>query len=106
MRDTFGQRLQEARERVGCSQRGLGVRMGLPPKQASVYVNRWERQGKQPSWEAIDKMAQVLAVPPAFFLADNTLLAEVILLAGTKDRERLQALLETLQEEENRKSDP
>ena len=106
MRDTFGQRLREARERVGCSQRGLGVRIGLPPKQASVYINRWERQGKQPSWEAIGKMAQVLEVSPAFFLADNDMLAEVILLTGTKDRERLQELLATLREEENRKPEP
>ena len=106
MRDTFGQRLREARERVGCSQRGLGVRIGLPPKQASVYINRWERQGKQPSWEAIGKMAKVLEVPPSFFLADNDMLAEVILLVGTKDRERLQELLATLREEENRKPEP
>ena len=97
MRDTFGQRLREARERVGCSQRGLGVRIGLPPKQASVYINRWERQGKQPSWEAIGKMAQVLEVSPAFFLADNDLLAEVILLAGTKNKKQLQDWLATLQ---------
>ena len=96
MRDTFGRRLREARERVGCSQRGLGVRIGLPPKQASVYINRWERQGKQPSWEAIGKMAQVLEVPPAFFLANDDMLAEIILLAGTKDGEQLRELLATL----------
>lgn len=106
MRDTFGRRLREARERVGCSQRGLGVRMGLPPKKASVYVNRWERQGKQPSWEAIAKMAQVLGVPPAFFLADNDMLAEVILLVGINDQGRLQELLATLRKEENGKPKP
>ena len=93
MRETFGKRLREARERIGCSQRGLGVRMGLPPKKASVYINRWERQGKQPNWEAIEKMAGVLEVPAAFFLADDDTLAEIILLAGgMADAERKKLL--------------
>ncbi|MBF0137495.1 MAG: helix-turn-helix domain-containing protein [Magnetococcus sp. DMHC-1] len=82
MKETFGRRLREAREKIGCSQRGLGVKIGLPPKKASVYVNRWERQGKQPNWETIDKMAEALHVPPAFFLAEDDALAEIILLVG------------------------
>ena len=98
MRETFKQRLREARERVECSQRGLGVRMGLPPKKASVYINRWERQGKQPNWEAIEKMAGVLEVPAAFFLADDDTLAEIILLAGGMPSAEKEALVATLRE--------
>lgn len=95
MRDIFGKRLREARERAGCSQRGLGVRIGLPPKKASVYVNRWERQGKQPNWETIEKMARALRTPPAFFLADDDALAQIILLTGgMAETERKKLMME------------
>ena len=96
MRETFGRRLRYARERIGCSQRGLGVLMGLPPKKASVYINRWERQGKQPGWEAIGKMAEVLGVSPAFFLADDDILAEIILLTGKLAEAEKKRLLDAL----------
>ncbi len=96
MRDTFRNRLREARERAGFSQRGLAVKIGLPPKKASVYVNRWERQGKQPCWEDIAKMARVLEIPPAFFLADDDLLAQIILLAGGMTETDRKGLLEEL----------
>ena len=82
MRDILGKRLREAQERVGFSQRGLEVHIGLPPKKASVYINRWERQGVQPTWENIEKMARTLETPSAFFLAEDDVLAEIILLAN------------------------
>lgn len=98
MREIFVRRLREARELREFSQRGLGVKIGLPPKKASVYINRWERQGKQPNWEDIGKIAEVLEIPPAYFLADDDTLAEIILLLGGIPKSDWPALAAELRE--------
>ncbi len=94
----FGKRLREARKLAGISQRGLGVKMALPPKKASVYVNRWELGKRAPRYDDIQKMADVLGVSPAFFFLgpEEDTMAEIILLAGRMEESERKGLLEEL----------
>ncbi|MBF0379842.1 MAG: helix-turn-helix transcriptional regulator [Magnetococcales bacterium] len=94
----FGRRLKQARKRVGITQRGLGVKMSLPPNKASVYVNRWELGTRSPRYDDIQKMAKVLGVSPAFFFLgpEEDALAEIILLLGSASGEKLDEILDSL----------
>lgn len=63
------QRLKEARERAGLSQRELGLRAGMDPGSASARVNQYERGRHTPDFGTLASIAQVLNVPVAYFYA-------------------------------------
>ena len=79
LRTVFGQRLKEARLAAGLSQRELGRRIGLPEDVVSSRVTRYERGSSEPDFATALKLANELGVPLAYLLADNDLLAEIIL---------------------------
>lgn len=75
----FGQRLREARLRVGIAQDKLGVMVGLDEGTASARISRYETGTHEPPVEFASKLAQVLQIPTAFLYCENDELAAVIL---------------------------
>ena len=75
----FARRLAQARERVGLSQRQLGVLAGLDPAVASPRINQYERGKHEPQLKTAKKLADVLGIPAAFLYAEDAILAELLL---------------------------
>lgn len=75
----FAKRLKEARLALGISQRELGRRIGLSEDVVSSRVTRYERGTSEPDFETAGKLAKELGVPLAYLLADNDVLADIIL---------------------------
>lgn len=75
----FAKRLKELRLAKGLSQRELGRRIGLSEEVVSSRVNRYERGTSEPDFSTASKLAKELGVPLSYLVADNELLAEMIL---------------------------
>ena len=93
----FALRLREARKRVGISQMTLGVLAGIDEMSASPRINQYERGKHVPDLEMMARLAGVLGVPTAYFLADEDLLARWILAftrIGTDNRAEVVAQIE------------
>ena len=74
-----GNRLREARERAGISQKQLGIRAGLDPSVASARINQYEKGKHLPHFETAQQLAKVLGVPTPYLYADDDTLATWIL---------------------------
>lgn len=74
----YSRRLREAREAYGISQRALGVQAGLDEFVASTRVNRYETGVHQPDLQTLQRLAEVLGLPVAYFYADSDELAQLI----------------------------
>ena len=83
LQQIFIARLKDARKRQKLSQEALGIAIGLDESVASTRINRYENGIHQPDWGTLAKIAEVLQVPPAYFLADDDL--ATYLLAYSKD---------------------
>lgn len=64
---------------AGLSQRELGRRIGLPEEVVSSRVTRYERGTSEPDFDTAEKLARELGVPLSYLVADNELLADIIL---------------------------
>lgn len=74
----FMQRLTQAREALGFSQRELGSRMGLPDETAATRINRYERGGSEPDLHTAQAVADALGVPLSWLVCTDARLAEMI----------------------------
>lgn len=72
-------RLKEARQRAGLSQERLGVLAGIDEFSASARMNQYERGKHSPSLRLIERIAQILGVPAAYFYTTDESLASLIL---------------------------
>lgn len=75
----YSRRLREARQVYGLSQRNLGIKAGLDDFVASTRVNRYETGVHQPDLQTIQRLANALEVPVAYFYAEEDDLAQMIL---------------------------
>jgi len=75
----FSQRLKQAREMRGLSQRQLGGLLGLGKATGGVRVNRYEQQTSKSDIQTAADLATVLQVPLAYLFADTEELAAHIL---------------------------
>lgn len=75
----FGRRLREARLRAGIAQDQLGVMIGLDEGCSSARMSRYENGVHEPPFIWVEKMADVLGVPAAYFYCDDDRLAEIML---------------------------
>ena len=73
LQQIFTTRLKDARKRRKLSQEALGIAIGLDESVASTRINRYEKGIHQPDFITLAKIAEVLQVPPAYFLADDDL---------------------------------
>ena len=93
VRALFASRLIQARQLRALSQRALGDRMGLGKDKGSSRINRYEHQVTAIGFDNLEKLAEILDVPPAYLLADNATMADAILaLAKAKPRHQDQLL--------------
>ena len=96
----FSNRLKEARVKKGYSQEQLGLDAGLDPMSASTRMNRYELAKRTPDFSLVEKFAEVLDVPPAYFFSKDDDMAELILhfskLRPQQKIELLKALSELL----------
>ncbi|MCE4372554.1 helix-turn-helix domain-containing protein [Xanthomonas hortorum] len=75
----YSRRLREARQVYGLSQRNLGIKAGLDDFVASTRINRYETGVHQPDLQTIQRLANALDVPVAYFYAEEDDLAQMIL---------------------------
>ncbi|EHK9000025.1 helix-turn-helix transcriptional regulator [Vibrio vulnificus] len=95
----FPQRLKQARNRVGISQRELGIRLGMDPSSASGRMNHYEKGRHMPDIGTLQKLAQELGVPVAFFFSDSDSSAELACLIEQLNEKEKQALITHLKQE-------
>lgn len=74
-----GNRLREARGRLGISQKQLGIKAGLDPSVASPRINQYETGKHVPDIQTAQRLADVLAVPAPYLYTEDDLLAAWIL---------------------------
>ena len=74
-----GNRLREARELLGISQKQLGIKAGLDPSVASPRINQYETGKHVPDIQTAQRLAEVLGVPAPYLYAEDNLLAAWIL---------------------------
>ena len=85
----FSRRLRQARERLGISQRNVGIATGLDPGVASARINRYEQAVHLPDFATSERLAAVLEVPLAYLFADDDDLAELILAHASKSQDKV-----------------
>lgn len=71
-------RLKEARIAAGISQKELGIAAGIDEFSASPRINQYETGKHTPDFTTLKQLANVLAVPTAYFYAEEDDLAVII----------------------------
>ncbi|UUY07315.1 helix-turn-helix domain-containing protein [Pseudomonas sp. J452] len=66
---TLSKRIREARLRTGLSQERLGIRIGIDPASARARMNRYELGKRVPDLELVERLAEELDLPAAYFHA-------------------------------------
>ena len=56
----------------------LGLAIGLDEFVASTRINRYEKGNHQPDLNTLQKIAEVLEVPPAFFFSDDEFSVKIL----------------------------
>ncbi|EGT0653616.1 helix-turn-helix transcriptional regulator [Citrobacter freundii] len=74
----FSKRLKEARLTKGLSQKQLGILAGIDEFVASPRINRYEKGVHQANIEIVQRLADVLELPLAYFYAEDDDLASMI----------------------------
>jgi len=91
----FTRRLYEARKLSGLSQESLGIKAGLEEASASTRMNRYEVGARMPDMELVERLAQVLNVPAAYFYADSDEVAWLLVTFHRMKPAERKALIET-----------
>lgn len=89
----FASRLKQARLLTGYTQMQLGVAAQIDEYSASARINQYERGKHYPDFGTVQRLAQALKVPSAFFYAVDDKLAELILCFGALDACKQETLL-------------
>jgi transcriptional regulator with XRE-family HTH domain len=74
-----GNRLREARGRLGISQKQLGIKAGFDPSVASPRINQYETGKHVPDVQTAQRLAGILGVPAPYLYAEDDQLAAWIL---------------------------
>lgn len=90
------ERLKEARNRAGISQRSLGILVGFDPSSASSRMNHYEKGRHVPDIDTLRRIAAELNVPLNYFFCDDQTTAELALLISQMTDEERANLIETL----------
>lgn len=94
----LGRRIRAARLARGWTQAQLGERLfGVDdPNSAAPRVSRWERGMHKPDLDTIEKLAKVLELPAAYFVATPDVVAEAILLISQMSPRKQKEVVEIL----------
>ncbi len=88
-------RLKQARLRTGLSQRALGIASGIEESVASARMNQYERGKHTPAPLILERIAEALRIPAAFFHAKDDGLAELIRYYGQLSADGREKTIET-----------
>jgi len=80
-------RLKTARKAAGFTQQQLGIALGMEPNTASARMNQYEKGKHAPDYLTMQRIAQKLDVPVAYFYCDDDLLAELFCLVSKLSKE-------------------
>jgi len=89
----FQKRLREIREKLGLSQKALGMQIGIDQFSASPRMNQYERGKHFPDQSTLDRLASVVGVPVSYFFAKEDDLAELLVLWAELSSEQRSAVL-------------
>lgn len=90
----FARRLKAARQRAKLTQAHLGVAAGIEEASASSRVNQYERGKHEPDFLTVKRLAGALAVPTAYFYAEDDGLADLVLRYHALNGKRRRDLIE------------
>ena len=89
-------RLKAARKAAGLTQQQLGMRLGMEQSTASARMNQYEKGKHAPDYQTMQRIAQELGFPVAYFYCDDDLLAEILRLIAKMPKEKQETLLHQL----------
>lgn len=92
----FGRRLREARLRAGLAQDKLGIMIGLDEGSSSARMSRYENGVHEPAFVWVEKMADALGMPAAYFYCDDDRLAEIMRIYSLAKEKERQAIFDTV----------
>ncbi|HMU65525.1 MAG TPA: helix-turn-helix transcriptional regulator [Cellvibrionaceae bacterium] len=90
----FALRLKEARTHLGLSQEKLGVLAGIDEASASARMNHYERGKHAPDSTMVERLANVLNVPEAYFYARDADVAWLLIQLHRADKKRKKAIMD------------
>lgn len=73
----FGKRLRDARLQAGIPQDKLGVMIGLDESCSSARMSRYENGVHSPPFNTVERIADALKLPTAYFYCSDDYLAEL-----------------------------
>jgi transcriptional regulator with XRE-family HTH domain len=94
-------RLKQARNKIGISQKELGIKIGMDESSASGRMNHYEKGRHSPDLKTLRKIAQELNVPLNYFLCEDDLSAELTCLISRLDDNSKKALITELEKWED-----
>jgi transcriptional regulator with XRE-family HTH domain len=86
-------RLKQARNKIGISQKELGIKIGMDASSASGRMNHYEKGRHVPDVDTLRKIAEELNVPLNYFFCEDDLSAELACLVSKLDDESKQYLI-------------
>lgn len=75
----LSERIKEARQVAGLSQERLGFRVGFDEGSARSRMNHYETGKHAPDYTVIERLAEVLNVPEAYFYEKDDQIAKLLI---------------------------
>jgi transcriptional regulator with XRE-family HTH domain len=92
------ERLKQARNKVGISQKELGIRVGMDEGSASGRMNHYEKGRHVPDVDTLRKLAGELGVPLNYFFCEDAQSAELAVLIAHLNSDDKKSLIEKLKQ--------
>lgn len=89
-------RLKEARTAAGLSQKSLGIEAGIDQFSASARMNQYETGKHVPDYGTVERIANILDLPAAYFYCAEDNLAQLIELFHRSTNEKREEVLSLL----------
>lgn len=86
-KNIVAKRLKEARQQAKLSQKSLGIAAGIDEFSSSARMNQYETGKHVPDIVTLKRIAKILAVPLAYFYAEESDLAEMLIIYGRLNKE-------------------
>ena len=94
-------RIKEARIAKDISQVLLGILIGFEQTVASSRMNQYEQGKRVPNFQTLEKMAEQLGVPVAYFFCTSDNMAEMVKAFGKMSEAEQAQLLEAMRLKNN-----
>jgi transcriptional regulator with XRE-family HTH domain len=89
-------RLKQARNKIGISQKELGIKIGMDESSASGRMNHYEKGRHVPDVDTLRKIAAELNVPLNYFFCEDDLSAELACIISKLDDKSKKDLISEL----------